>query len=158
MLRQQKSQNIRNKSRFLINEIIPQKFCAIIRITRRAIRERIDKQQSCRANQNFARSFTAKIAVEVNTILQEIFTKLTMYNFTELITSHVIIRQKSRKLSYKINFSASVHICRNFLLKNISPPKIETLISRFLIHVKNNICNPRKISTKTAVCLLYRVA
>lgn len=91
-------------------------------------------------------------------ILQEIFAKLTMYNFTELITSHVVIRQKRRKLSYKINFSASVHICRNFLLKNISPPEIEALISKFLVPIKNITNNPRKISTKTAVCFLYRVA
>lgn len=91
-------------------------------------------------------------------ILQEIFAKLTMYNFTELITSHVVIKQKDRKLSYKINFSASVHICRNFLLKNISPLEIEALFSRFLVPIKNNINNPRKISTKSAVCFLYRVA
>lgn len=91
-------------------------------------------------------------------ILQEIFAKLTMYNFTELITSHIVIRQKRRKLSYKINFSASVHICRNFLLKNISPPEIEALISKFLVPLKNIANNPRKISTKTAVCFLYRVA
>ena len=91
-------------------------------------------------------------------ILQEIFAKLTMYNFTELITSHVVIKQKGSKLSYKINFSASVHICRKFLLRNISPPEIEALISKFLVPIKNNINNPRKISTKTAVCFLYRVA
>lgn len=95
---------------------------------------------------------------KVEYILQEIFAKLTMYNFTELITSHVVIKQKCRKLTYKINFSASVHICRNFLLKNISPLEIEALISRFLVPIKNNINNPRKISTKTAVCFLYRVA
>ena len=95
---------------------------------------------------------------KVEYILQEIFAKLTMYNFTELITSHVVIKQKGRKLSYKINFSASVHICRKFLLKNIPPPEIEALISKFLVPIKNNISNPRKISTKTAVCFLYRVA
>ncbi len=95
---------------------------------------------------------------KVEYILQEIFAKLTMYNFTELITSHVVIKQKNRKLSYKINFSASVHICRNFLLKNISPPELEALISKFLVPIKKNINNPRKISTKTAVCFLYRVA
>lgn len=95
---------------------------------------------------------------KVEYILQEIFAKLTMYNFTELITSHVVIKQKYRKLTYKINFSASVHICRNFLLKNISPPEIEALISKFLVPIKKNIINPRKISTKMAVCFLYRVA
>lgn len=91
-------------------------------------------------------------------ILQEIFAKLTMFNFTQLITSHVVIKQKTRKLIYKINFSASVHICRNFLLKNIPPPEVEALISRFIVPVKSYINNPRKISAKAAVCFLYRVA
>ena len=52
-------------------------------------------------------------------ILQEIFAKLTMYNFAELITSHVVVKQKNRKYPYRINFAAAVHVCRNFFLKNI---------------------------------------
>lgn len=95
---------------------------------------------------------------KVEYILQEIFAKLTMYNFTELITSHVVIKQKYRKLSYKINFSASVHICRIFLLKNISPPEIEALISKYVVPIRQSVSNPRKLSRKTAVCFLYRVA
>lgn len=95
---------------------------------------------------------------KVEYILQEIFAKLTMYNFTELITSHVVIKQKYRKLTYKINFSASVHICRNFLLKNISPPEIEALISKYVVPIRQSVSNPRKLSRKTAVCFLYRVA
>jgi len=95
---------------------------------------------------------------KVEYILQEIFAKLTMYNFTELITSHVVIKQKSRKLSYKINFSASVHICRIFLLKDISPHQIEALISKYVVPIRQSDSNPRKLSRKTAVCFLYRVA
>lgn len=91
-------------------------------------------------------------------ILQEVYAKLTMYNFTQLITSHVVIKQNNRKLTYKVNFSASVHICRDYLLKNISPPDVEALISKFLVPVKPYINNPRKMSTKTVVCFLYRVA
>ena len=91
-------------------------------------------------------------------ILQEVFAKLTMYNFTQLIVSHIAVKQKRRKLKYKINFSASVHICRNFLLKNTSPLDVEALILKFLVPVKSDLNNPRKMSTKTAVCFLYRVA
>lgn len=91
-------------------------------------------------------------------ILQEVFAKLTMYNFTHLIISYIAVKQKRRKLTYKINFSASVHICRNFLLKNISPLEVEALILKFLVPVKSNLNNPCKMSTKTAVCFLYRVA
>ena len=91
-------------------------------------------------------------------IIQEVFAKLTMYNFTQLIVSHIAVKQKRRKLKYKINFSASVHFCRNFLLKNTSPLDVEALILKFLVPVKSNLNNPRKMSTKTAVYFLYRVA
>ena len=91
-------------------------------------------------------------------ILQEIFTKLTMYNFTELITSHVIIQQKKRKHPVQVNFSASVHICSKFLLNNIPPSKIEALISRFLVPLRQAVSSERKKSAKCAVSFLYRIA
>ena len=47
-----------------------------------------------------------------------------MYNFTELITSLVVVRKKHKKYSYKANFSAAVHICRKFFFENISPPDV----------------------------------
>ena len=91
-------------------------------------------------------------------ILQEIFAKLTMYNFAELITSHVVIRQKKRKCLYKVNFSASIHICAKFLLKYMSPPEVEALISRYLVPIRQCTSNSRKLSPKTAVSFLYRIA
>lgn len=91
-------------------------------------------------------------------ILQEIFAKLTMYNFTELITSHVIIQHKKRKHPIKVNFSASVHICSKFLLNHIPPSKIEALISRFLVPIRHAVSCERKMSVKHAVSFLYRIA
>lgn len=91
-------------------------------------------------------------------ILQEIFAKLTMYNFAELITSHVIIQHKKRKHPIKVNFSASVHICSKFLLKNIPPSEIEALISRFLVPIRHAVSRDRKMSVKHAVSFLYRIA
>ncbi|MBQ1595016.1 MAG: transposase, partial [Ruminococcus sp.] len=49
-------------------------------------------------------------------ILQEIFARLTLYNFSEFVTSHIAIRKKKRKHLYKINFSVAVYACRNLLL------------------------------------------
>ncbi len=91
-------------------------------------------------------------------ILQEVFAKLTMYNFAELITSHVIIKQKKRKHPVQVNFSASVHICSKFLLKNIPPSEIEALISRFLVPIRQAVSSERKKSAKCAVNFLYRIA
>ena len=91
-------------------------------------------------------------------ITQEIFAKLTMYNFTELITSHVVIHQRNRKHPCKVNFSASVHICRSFFSDNISPSLVEAFISKYVVPIRQCVSNPRKMNSKTAVCFLYRVA
>ena len=90
-------------------------------------------------------------------ILQEIFARLTMYNFAELITSHVVIKQKNRKHSYRINFAAAVHICRNFFLKNISPSDIEALLLMHLLPVRQRSANPRRGSPRTAPSFIYRI-
>ena len=90
-------------------------------------------------------------------ILQEIFARLTMYNFAQLITSHVVVKQKNRKLSYRINFAAAVHICRNFFLKNISPSNVEALLLKHLLPIRKGFANPRRGSPKTASSFTYRI-
>ena len=90
-------------------------------------------------------------------ILQEIFARLTMYNFAELITSHVVVKQKSRKYSYRINFAAAVHICRNFFLKNISPPVVEALLLQHLLPIRSGVSHPRGNRTYSAASFLYRI-
>ncbi len=91
-------------------------------------------------------------------ICQEIFAKLTMYNFTELIISQIMVTKKQRKYTYKANFSAAVHICSEFFLKNLSPSQLETLILKHLTPIKPSTTNPRKMSSKHAVSFLYRLA
>ena len=90
-------------------------------------------------------------------ILQEIFARLTMYNFTELITSHVVVKQKNRKHSYRINFAAAVHICRNFFLKNISPSDVEALLLMHLLPIRQRSANLRRGSSKFAPSFAYRI-
>ena len=90
-------------------------------------------------------------------ILQEIFARLTMYNFAELITSHVVVKQKSRKHLYKINFASAVHICRNFFLKNISPSDVEALLLMHLLPVRQRSANLRRGSPRAAPSFTYRI-
>lgn len=97
-------------------------------------------------------------AKKVEHILQEIFAKLTMYNFSELITSSVVIQKLNTKLTYSVNFSAAVHICRNFFLANVSPPKLEALLSRLLLPVRPGRSNPRKPVQRPTFCFFYRAA
>ncbi len=90
-------------------------------------------------------------------ILQEIFARLAMYNFAQLIISHIIVKQKGRKYSFRINFTASVHICRNFFLKNIPPSTLETLLLHHLLPIRKGHTNPRKAHARVAASFLYRV-
>ena len=69
-------------------------------------------------------------------IRQEIFARLTLYNFVEVITSHVAISKKQRKYTYKCNFSAATHVCRLFLRGQTSPPYVESAIARNLVPIR----------------------
>ena len=97
-------------------------------------------------------------AKKVENITQEIFARLIMYNFTELITSHVVIQKLNRKYPCKANFSVAVQVCRQFLLGNISPPDVEATISRNISVTRTGRSNPRNMVVKHPVSFLYRVA
>ena len=95
---------------------------------------------------------------KVEHILQEIYARLIMYNFSELITSHVIIEKKNRKHEYKANFSVAAHICREFLLGINTPPDIEALIARYITPIRPGRSRPRDMKIKQAISFMYRVA
>jgi hypothetical protein len=96
-------------------------------------------------------------------IAQEIFARMIMYNFAEIITSHVVISRSDTKHEYKANFTVAVLVCRCFLrLSNDeSPPDVEALIGKNISPIRpgrtgqNNI---RKIRSKSVVSFVYRVA
>lgn len=97
-------------------------------------------------------------AKKVEYIYQEVFARLVMYNFTELITLHVVISKADKKYAYKANFSAAVHISRQFFLGNVSPPNAEALIRRHVSPIRPGRFRPRNMSVKHAVSFSYRVA
>lgn len=94
----------------------------------------------------------------VEYIFQEIFARLIMYNFSELITSHVVMEKKDRKYVYKANFSVAVHICREFLFGKGIPPDIEALIARYITPIRPGRSRPRDMKVKQAISFMYRVA
>lgn len=95
---------------------------------------------------------------KVEYILQEIYARLIMYNFSKIITLQVIIEKKSRKYDYKINFSVAAHICREFFLGKVTPPNIEALIARYITPIRPGRTRPRNMSEKTSISFMYRVA
>ena len=95
---------------------------------------------------------------KVEYITQEIFARLTMYNFCELITSHVVIQNKRRKYVYQTNFAAAVHICRHFLRGAVSPPKVEALIEQQVVPIRPGRSTPRKTKNIKFNGFFYRIA
>ncbi len=95
---------------------------------------------------------------KVMCIHQEIYAHLTMYNFSEMITSHIVIDKKKRKHTYKANFSVAVHMCRLFYHERTTSPDLETIIARNLIPIRPNRHRSRKLGSKAFHGFLYRVA
>ena len=93
-------------------------------------------------------------------VLQEIFARLIMYNFCERITMHVVIVQdKNRKWSYQANYTMGIHICRDFYRYiGEKPPDPENNIIHYILPIRPNRADRRKVTTKPAVYFLYRVA
>ena len=95
---------------------------------------------------------------KVEYITQEIFARLTMYNFCELITSHVVIQKKRRKYVYQTNFTAAVHICRQFLRGTVPPPKVEDLIKVHIVPIRPGRSTPRRTKNIKFNGFFYRIA
>ena len=91
-------------------------------------------------------------------IFQEIFAHFIMYNFAEMITSHVVIYEKQREYTYKANFSVAVYLCKAFYMGDISPPDLEAAIARNLVPVRPDRHRDRNLSAKTFQGFLYRIA
>lgn len=93
-------------------------------------------------------------------VIQEIWARLTLYNFCELITSHVAVTQKHTKHVYQLNYTMAIQICHSFLkiLPSAYQPDVETLIGRYLLPVRKERDYKRKVKPRHAVSFLYRLA
>lgn len=99
-------------------------------------------------------------AKKVEYIKQEIFARLILYNFCEIIAAHVIVEKKHTKHTYQLNYTIAIHICQYFLQyqSDISPPDVEALICRYLLPVRPGRHVPRNVKSQSVVSFLYRVA
>ena len=95
---------------------------------------------------------------KVMCIHQEIYAHLIMYNFAEMITSHVVIEKKQRKYIYKANYSVAAHMCRLFYQGKTTSPNLETIIARNIIPIRPDRHRERKLTAKIFHGFLYRVA
>lgn len=93
-------------------------------------------------------------------ILQEIWARLVLYNFCEVITTHVVVEQKETKYVYQLNYTMAIRICHKFLkiLPSAYQPDVEALISKYLLPVREGRHYKRNVKHGTVVSFLYRIA
>lgn len=94
-------------------------------------------------------------------IMQEIWSRMSLYNFCEIITCAVVVeKNKSRKHTYQMNYTHAIHICHYFLSvkKEKAPPNVEYLIGHELLPVRTGQSDPRKVKPQSVISFLYRAA
>ena len=94
-------------------------------------------------------------------IIQEIWSRLILYNFCEIITTSVVVKQKNtRKHAYQLNYTRAIRICLYFLRskKKKALPDVESLIQQELLPVRIGRTDPRKVKPKSVISFLYRIA
>ncbi|MBO9606838.1 MAG: IS4 family transposase, partial [Paenibacillaceae bacterium] len=91
---------------------------------------------------------------------QEVFARMIMYNFAEMMTSHVVISQMDTRYVYQANFTVAVHVCRRFLRSRDDEPPldVEALVRKNILPIRPGRQNTRNIRSQSAVSFVYRVA
>ena len=92
-------------------------------------------------------------------VLQEIYAKLILYNFSEAVTGGIILQKRNRKLQYSINFATAISLCAEFIRRNsngVGLFELDDLISRHLVPIRPGRSSPRYIRARTATSFLYR--
>lgn len=108
----------------------------------------------------YAIGLTSFHARKVDYIKQEVFARLLLYNYCELITTHVIVQMKNKDKTKQVNFTVAIYICREYLRqkRNLSPPDVIKLIEKHILPVRPGRKDPRKVKPQASVSFLYRVA
>lgn len=99
-----------------------------------------------------------------NTILQEIYARLVMYNFSMAITLNTPIKiegkEKDLKHHLQVNFTQATKVCLKFFkFRGLEPAyDIEATIRRFLLPIRPNRQRQRIAVSTTVVSFNYRLA
>jgi hypothetical protein len=90
---------------------------------------------------------------------QEIFAKLTMYNFCERIIAVAVVKQDDgRKYKYQVNYTMGMQICLDFYRSLVKTDDVYTLILKYIVAIREGRHDKRKMKPKPFVCFTYRVA
>ncbi|MCR0300958.1 IS4 family transposase [[Clostridium] innocuum] len=113
----------------------------------------------------YAADLCAVHAKKRESIQQEIWARMILYNISFIMAHHVVnhkpkVKGKDRKYFYAINKKMAIHHCRNYIRhrkrKGGHPPDLETLISQDILPIRPNRKCKRHVKSQTLVCFNYR--
>ena len=94
-----------------------------------------------------------------NSIRQEIYAHLLMYNFSQRIIRLAVVAQHTgNQYLYQVNFTQAFHLCRQFFVGCISLQNILQKIAQYVLPIRPGRTDKRKLYPKSFVSFLYRVA
>lgn len=108
----------------------------------------------------YAIGLTSFHAKKVDHIRQEIYARLTLYNYCELITAYVVETSSKTAETKQVNFTIAIYICREYLRnkRHLSPPAVAKLIEKYTLPVRPGRQDPRKVKPQATVSFIYRIA
>lgn len=90
-------------------------------------------------------------------ILQEIFAKLTMYNYCEKITRSIVVEESlGKKHIYQVNISMAFHICLKYFKSEII--NIQELLKKYILPIRKDRAYPRKVRRRSFIHFNYRIS
>ena len=98
-------------------------------------------------------------SVKRSFIIQEVYARMIIYNFTSLLTKCVPQKPKEakeRKWNYKISFEDAVHIAKAYLQHKLSNKKLIVLLLRHMSQIRPNQHMPRKVRSQSVKSLNNR--
>lgn len=92
-------------------------------------------------------------------VIQEIFARLTMYNFCERILQYVVVEQdEDRKYQYQVNFTMAMQICIDFFKSFVKTTDFYELVGKYILPIRPGRTDKRKMRGTSFVSFVYRVA
>lgn len=108
----------------------------------------------------YSADLSAVHAKKRNSIQQEIWARMILYNLSCIIINHIASHKKKKrtKHEYVINKTRAIHLIRDILLKRKGgrPPNLEDLILQELLPLRPGRADPRNIKPHSVVSFNYR--
>lgn len=93
----------------------------------------------------------------VEYICQEIYAKLILYNFCEIISTNIILEERNRKYTYQLNYTMAIQICRHYLRQTFVTIDVEGLIKKELSPQRPHRQYQHRVIKKRWVSFAYRI-